>query len=53
MKTKTISLHEFGRRDEELLADLIRMCLEEKEIHTGSFSYSIEVDYMEDEDGSL
>jgi hypothetical protein len=47
---KTISLYEFGRRDEEFLADLIMRYLEDKEIHTGSFSYSIEVDYEDIED---
>ena len=48
-KVRKVSLHDFGRHDGEALCEIISEALEEKGISVGSFSYSIEVEYAQEE----
>jgi len=46
---KTISFGEFDRQAREFLSELVHEKLQDEGINTESFSYSIEVDYSEQE----
>ena len=49
-ETTKVSLHDFGKNDGQTLCEIISEALEEKGISAGSFSYSIEVEYTEEDE---
>ena len=50
IETKTIKLGDFTRQEFNYLSELITEKLQEEGIHTESFAFDIEVDYIEEED---